>query len=593
MGGSPPLPDRDPAPHPETPSPPSTLRHARGRSPEPPSRGAGAPRIAEVAPQEPPRRGPSLLSGLATTLVVLAAYAGAVTFLRVAAPDRPAYVGEIGAGAAIAIVVFFLHAFIGASITERLQQAEELWRGMLALVALMAPSFVRWILFLCLGGMFTVAYHDLAGWDPSPVARMRVIGAVAMPAILAICSALLVERRFARGDFRLKISYPAGTNLRERIELREKVERMWAYENELMRESVQRMARHAGILGFLASAILTACAVVLLRYATTEGELRHLIALSVGAACTVSFTLNLGQILFRSASNDSTARMMAWAARTLLIVSVATVFLGVALLSGPDEAKDASKGYLFQGYKGALIVGVTVALLGERVLRAVTERAASMLGVSGTGPMHVNDLALIDGMNEDDLARLAEERIDSVHALAFMPTPRIFFNTTYSLQRICDWQDQALLIARVGRTNAQMLREQYLIRGATAARTLAREIVGASRSAAALKTAPESFPDGQPSLPGETDEDESAKLRALAKSLGFTGINQAVLGLRSLCDDEEIERLEVFAKSVPVWKDSKIEGQLREEGIRVPADVGPLSERGSARHAPPEPPPER
>jgi heme/copper-type cytochrome/quinol oxidase subunit 4 len=352
------------------------------------------------------------------------------------------------------------------------------------------------------------------------------------------------------------------------------------------------MARHAGILGFLGSAILTACAVILLRYATNEGELRRLIALSVGAACTVSFTLHLGQILFRSASNDSTARMMAWAARTLLIVSVATVFLGVALLSAPGEGKD-DKGYLFQGYKGALIVGVAVALLGERVLRAVTDRAASMLGVSGTGPMHVNDLALIDGMNEEDLARLAEERIDSVHALAFMPTPRIFFNTTYSLERICDWQDQALLIARVGRTNAQLLREQYLVRGAIAARTLAREIVGASRSAAALRSAPQSLPDGQPSLPGETDEDESAKLRALAKALGFTGINQAVLGLRSLCDDESIERLEVFAKSVPVWKDSKVEQQIREESIKAPTDVGPLSERSFPRLQPPEPPTER
>jgi hypothetical protein len=522
-------------------------------------------------------------------VLVLAAYAGAVLFMRFGAPNRPAYIGEIGAGVAIAIVVFFLHATGSVSISDRMQQTEELWRGMLGLVSLIAPSFVRCILFLCLGGMFTVAYHDLAVWDPSPVARLRVIGAVAMPAILSICSALLVERRFARGDFRLKIIYPAGTSLRDRTDLREKVERLWTYENELMRESVQRMARHAGILGFLSSAILTACAVMLLRYAQNAGELRHLIALSVGAACTVSFTLNLGQILFRSASNDSTARMMAWAARTLLIVSVATVFLGVALLSGPDEARDATKGYLFQGYKGALIVGVTVALLGERVLRTVTDRAASMLGVNSQGPMHLNDLALIDGINEDDLARLAEERIDSVHALAFMPTPRIFFNTTYSLQRICDWQDQALLIARVGRTNAQMLREQYLVRGAIAARTLAREIVGASR-ASAWKVAPESLPDGQPSLPGEADEDEGAKLRALAKSLGFTGINQAVLGLRSLCDDEAIERLEVFAKSVPVWKDSKIEQMIREE-VRGSADAGPLSEARPSRMTPPPPPP--
>jgi hypothetical protein len=555
-GGGSTLSDRDHAPHAEASAPPPTLRHAKtletARAAPPP------PRIAEVPlPQpEPARPRPAFLGGLVVASLVLAAYAGAVVFFRFVAPNRPSYVVELGVGAAIAIVVFFVHSFASGELPEQLQKSEEAFHGVLGFVALVAPSFVRWILLTCLGGILVVAYYDLEGWHASSIGRLRVLGACTMPAILSICSALLVERRFARGDFRLKVSFPIGTSTRERIDLKEKVERMWSYENELMRESVQRMARHATILGFLASAILTACAVMLLRYARNENELRHLIALSVGAACTVSFTLNLGQILFRSASNDSTARMMAWAARTLLIVSVATVFLGVALLSGPEEAKDATKGYLFQGYKGALIVGVAVALLGERVLRAVTDRAATILGVGSPVPIRGCDLVLIEGMNDEDISRLAEERIDSTHALAFMPTPRIFFNTTYSLSRICDWQDQALLIARVGRTNAQMLREQYLIRGAIAGRQLAREIVGPSRSAlAALR--PVDSTDGHVSAPSEAGEDETDKLRALAKALGFTGVNQAVLGLRSLIDDEAIERLELFCRSVPVWKDGR------------------------------------
>lgn len=576
----------DPAPPAESPVSPPTLRHVPGKSAEA-ARAAAAPppRIVEGAPSARPAEPRSAVRGaLVVALLVIAAYVGTVLFFRFVAPNRPQYVVEIGSGLAIGVVVFFLHTLVGGSFAESMQMGEERFRALLGFLALVAPSFVRWIIFACLGGMLAVAYQDLAEWSTSSIARLRVLGACAMPMILAVCSAMLVERRFARGDFRLKVGYAPGMPMRDRMELREKVERMWAYENELMRESVQRMARHATIFGFVASAILIACAVILVRYARSENELRHLVALSVGAASTVSFTLNLGQILFRSASNDSTARMMAFAARTLLIVSVASLFLGVALLDGPEAASSAEKGYLFQGYKGALIVGVAVALLGERVLRAVTDRAATILGVGNTVPIRGSDLGIIDGLNDDDVARLAEERIDSAHALAFMPTPRIFFNTTYSLQRICDWQDQALLIARVGRTNAQLLREQYLVRGAIAARQLAREIVGPSRSAASALRGHMETPSGEAiSIPSEPQEDEQDRLRALAKALGFTGINQAVLGLRCLVDDEEIERLEVFSRSVPVWKDAGTE-HVRDEAPRVEVT---MSEGRSSSGRPP------
>lgn len=526
------------------------LRHGGSRPAYESARSAPAtPRVADppASADEPATSRPKVPGAVMVTLAVLLAYVGSLAFFKFVMPNSPSIVAQVGGGVAVAIVVFFFHSILTAPIANRTLRAEETFRASLRFLALIAPSIVRWIILACLAGMFVVAYYDLEDWDPLPVARFRVLGAIAMPAILAICSSMLVERRFARGEFSLELTFPSTMHMRERADWKFKIDRMWSYEAGLMRESVQRMARHATIFGFLGSAILIACAVMLLRYAQGDDELRHLIALCVGAATTVSFTLNLGQVLFRSASNDSTARMMAWSARTLLIVSIASVFFGVAFLSGSGDGD--GKGFLFQGYKGALIVGVAVALLGERILRAVKDRAASMLGVA-TPAARSGDMTLIDGLSDEEIERLAEEGIDSTHALAFCPTPRLFFNTSYSLQRLCEWQDQALLIARVGRTNAQLLREQYMIRGAVAARQLAREICGKARSG---PRTPDDPPESVTPVPSEDGEDEGAKLRALAKALGFTGVNQAVLGLRSLVDDESIERLELFSRAVPIW----------------------------------------
>ncbi|MBK9265613.1 MAG: hypothetical protein IPM54_38220 [Polyangiaceae bacterium] len=530
----------------------ATLRHGSVRPSEAARSAAATPRVTDIPPppDEPQSSRLKLPGALLATTVVLLAYVGAIGFFQFVIPNAPSLIAQVGGGVAVAIVVFFFHAFLGGSFVEHTLRAEEAYRAGLRFIALVAPSIVRWIIYACLFGMFIVAFYDLAGWNAEPVARLRVLGAVAMPAILATCAALLVERRFARGEFSLEITYPPTMPLRDRTDWKFKLDRTWSYEAGLMRESVQRMGRHAAIFGFLGSAILIACAVILLRYAKDEDELRHLVALSVGAATTVSFTLNLGQVLFRSASNDSTARMMAWSARTLLIVSVATAFFSVAFLSGSGDSSDG-KGYLFQGYKGALIVGVAVALLGERILRAVKDRAATLLGVGNAAVARTGDMTLIDGLSDEDIARLAEEGIDSTHALAYCPTPRLFFNTPYGLQRLCDWQDQALLIARVGRTNAQLLREQYMIRGAVAARQLAREIC--TREGGGTQRTPDPPSEKLAAMPSEEGEDEVAKLRALAKAMGFIGVNQAVLGLRSLVDDEAIERLELFSRAVPIW----------------------------------------
>jgi cytochrome bd-type quinol oxidase subunit 2 len=423
-------------------------------------------------------------------------------------------------------------------------RVEEHWLEIAKTAAALAPSLVKPALLVLLSAVLFIAYHIMKGLEPFtrgptvagvPMTLVGLLCLAAAPALLTLGVSLLVERRMARGDFAFEVS-PALIEEKKHGEALAQLARAnWEYEREIMEGSIHRMGRHAGILGFLASCILTSCTVLLF----TQDDY---IALAVGTAATISFTLHLGQIFFRSASNDATARMMARASRTLLIVSICALFFGALFLeTEPQEAGDPNP---LRGQTGALLIGVSVAILGERMLRVVTNRAASLLGIEGYAVPQSDDLNVIDGLSEEDAARLGEERIDSVHALAFTPTARIFFNTVYGLPRICDWQDQALLIERVGRTNALLLREQFFIRGAIAARRLAVQKFGPveqkpSEQGPASVTKPEtSSPQDGPSMEWLDLDKESHLDRAL----------------RSVLDDENIEMLEVFWRSVPVLK---------------------------------------
>lgn len=381
-----------------------------------------------------------------------------------------------------------------------------------------APFMVRPILAISFAGIVVIAYHLLGAWEPGLWIKLGVLGLTSTPNILVGTISFLMTRRSLQRRWGILIPDrdPSGadSNWSER---KRNSENTWHYEDELMHASIQRMSRHGTVFGFIASGILTTCAIIALPQ-RDPNLLRYLIPLTTGTAVFVSFTLNLGKLLFRSASNDATARMMASAARTLLIVSVTTIFLSTVLLAGTQSSGDA--GFSYTGVKGALVIGVATGLIGERVLGLVTDRAASILGLGSLTPKNLAELNAIDGLSEEDIARLAEERIDSVHALAFTPTPRIFFATTYSLQRICDWQDQALLIDRLGSTKAQILREKYLIKGATEAGRLAASV--------------SDFP-------------------ALAAALGFNDEAQAKRALKQLAREEVVLRLEVLHRAVPCF----------------------------------------
>lgn len=390
-----------------------------------------------------------------------------------------------------------------------------------------APYVVRPILLVCFAGIVLLAYKLLAAWDPSRWARLGLLALTGAPNVLTGIVSFLMSRRNASSSWGLIIPDhdPSGADPAWPAR-RQNAFDTWAYEDELMHASIQRMSRHGAVFGFLASGILITCAVIAMPLDKAPNLLRYLIPLTTGTSVFVSFTLNLGRLLFRSASNDATARMMAASARTLLIVSVTTVFLSAVLLAGTQSG--GSDGFSYTGVKGALVIGVAAGLIGERVLGIVTDRAASILGLGSVTPHNLAELNAIDGLIEEDIARLAEERIDSVHALAFTPTPRLFFATTYSLQRICDWQDQALLIDRLGRTKAQILREKYLVKGATEAGRLG---------------------------PGVND------FQALAAALGFNDETQARRALKQLAREEVVLRLEVFSRGTPCFTHDKRKGE--------------------------------
>ncbi|MDY7231959.1 hypothetical protein [Hyalangium rubrum] len=519
----------------------------------------------------------ALLNGMVTIVLIVLTW-----FLFSSEMGEP-FRQNTGSGYKIAIAVLagLLTGFItlwaiGGDLRKK-------WTDLAKSTVEIAPTLLRPVLFVLLVIVLTVAYRVMvdasraeAGLVPAPdeidFFHLGLVGLTALPSVLTACVSLLIERRIAaRGVFSFAVDKSRLSEDLRDSELPEQLQRNWDYERELMQGSIQRMGRHGAILGFLASAIVATCAVTIIR---RDNEMNHLVALAVGTAASISFTLHLGQIFFRSASNDATARMMAWASRTLLIVSVCALFFG-ALALGSDgklsilaknpataTAEDPSapppetvpapttpppEPNPLRGRMGALLIGVAVALLGERLMRVVTNRAASLLGMEGLAAPQPGNLTLIDGLSEDDSRRLAEERIDSVHALAFTPTPRIFFNTVYSLQRICDWQDQALLIERVGRTNALLLREQFFVRGAISARRYALQKFGPKSQDEQCPAAPPSPSAPKPGIEGDKEPEEP-----LEPPFDLGQGSHLHHALRSLVDDEDIERLEIFWRAVPI-----------------------------------------
>jgi hypothetical protein len=379
----------------------------------------------------------------------------------------------------------------------------------------------------------------------------------------------------------------------------ERVHLLWGYEKTLATNGVGKAYKFAHLFGFTTSTTLGTCVMLFLAVPTRIdcGDASKMtglagVAITTSVAVAVASGLSLGAIFVRIANNDATARMFANSFKSL----VATIIAGFSIaaltfVTGQNEVLNQSLGFV--------IVGSLVGIWGERALDYFTSTAAALIKAPVITPEKRADLNLIDGLTEEDIQRLAEESVDSLHALAFIPTPRLFFNTKYSLQRICDLQDQALLVKYVGADKARSFRTTLMIRGAMdllfiGRSILSEEIEGTGNnlqhkirlrvgqlpdqhplSPAATPPAEETTETGVPEQPvSEQHEPVTAQAAVSAEPpvregnfqlvtiadsewqkmfniLGFNSVEQGKIALSNIVDDEVIQRLVVYYKAAP------------------------------------------
>jgi hypothetical protein len=368
--------------------------------------------------------------------------------------------------------------------------------------------------------------------DVSPTSAARVdallaIFASALPYILTYWVSRLLTKRSQRISYKLSIGeIPPISQSSSKLFTRS-AEDLWEFECDRAQASLKRASDYAYLFGLLASVVATFCTI---GYMVADKHMEELISLTiaVGVAVMVYFAICLGSFLQRLANADAGAQLFAHASRNLLLI-VPSAFLIAGLLSNNDTIKKL----VTSSELGSALLGVAIGILGERIFGEVNERAANLLGIKNLTPSYVSDLRRIDGLNDEDVARLSEEGIDSVHSLAFAPTPRLFFSTIYSLQCLCDWQDQALLIEYAGQSRAQTFREKFMVRGAVDARMIANQLLLPREKTIAGAIALQ-----------DQDVDDFSKI------LGFNTVNQLRLALLTLANDEIITRLEIYYRSV-------------------------------------------
>lgn len=292
---------------------------------------------------------------------------------------------------------------------------------------------------------------------------------VGLPNVMLFIVARMMMFRFARRQYILHFDGETAPEVSE--SLRAQAQSTWLYErNRANTRYESGLLPQVAVFGLLASSILAFCVLGIhlpprmLFPAIEPAPTWHIwVAWTVLSTATTSFLLAIGRILVRVASNDATTRTFANAARSYGLCIVSAGLLACLTLSDGDE----------RTAQMSIAMGIAVGLLGDRAFLAVSNRAAALLGAEAEVVDSGGGLRTIEGVSGEDMQRLQEENISSVHGLAFVPVPRLFFNSSLNLRRICDWQDQALLQVYFGESRAKALREYFQIRGAVDAQRLA------------------------------------------------------------------------------------------------------------------------
>ncbi len=355
--------------------------------------------------------------------------------------------------------------------------------------------------------------------------RLIIMGLIALPSVLALILAWGLGVVAAREGLRLHTH--SGTDPL----IAEAVQKSWSYERDRYRRSVSRAQFYASAFGVIATLFLT-CSELLLRLRMNfvpdwEGKVQAL-ALSIMAATGTAFLLSFAKVTVRLSSHDFSARAFSWSTRSLVLSVVAAAGLLLALQTDVVWM--------------ALLLGILAGVAGEHAMNLLLEKAPKILSLRPTyrqeGP---SPLLVIDGIMAEHVDRLEEEGVLSISDLALVPTARLFFNTPYGLQMICDWQDQALLLMRVGRDRARDLFNQMGIRGAIALHRTVHDL---------LRAAPDDTKASRDALQRAIRLDKEAPLDPMLKAIE---------------DDEATLRVQVHRQSIvlepaqfdPAWSSDR------------------------------------
>lgn len=341
-------------------------------------------------------------------------------------------------------------------------------------------AFLAWVALLVstyasLDGIIGEGTLSLLGLCTLKTVPLLLAVLVALPNVMLIIVARMLLYRFSRRQFSLAWQVDPDDPLRIPADARARCDSTWQYESQRAQIRYQSgLLPQVAVFGLLASAMLAFCILGIhlpphQLFPNTGGPtpVWHIwVAWSVLSTATTSFMLSIGRILVRIAGNDATTRTFADAARSYGLCVVSAGLLACLTVSSTDP----------ESAQASIAMGIAVGLLGDRAFVAVSNRAAALLGTEVETVDPGLGIRNIEGIGAEEAQRLQEENITSVHALAFSPAPRLFFNTSQHLQRICDWQDQALLIVTFGETRAKQMREHFQIRGATDAQRLASDL---------------------------------------------------------------------------------------------------------------------
>ena len=339
-----------------------------------------------------------------------------------------------------------------------------------------AMAFCAWVLLVIstygsLAGVIGEGELTLLGLVTLRTVPLLLAVLVALPNVALFIIARMILYRFSRRTFSLHFDGEAGELAPVPASARAQAQWLWIYERARAQTRYESgLLPQVAVFGLLSSATLAFCVLGIHLPASqlfpniVQVPTWHIwVAWTVLATATTSFLLMTGRLLVRIAGNDATTRTFANAARSYGLGVVSGGLLACLTVSDADSGTAQT----------SIAMGIAVGLLGERAFLAVSNRAAALLGAEPEVVDHGLELRAIEGLGVEDMQRMQEENIASVHALAFVPVPRLFFNSSYNLQRICDWQDQAMLLVYVGVNRARALRDFFQIRGVIDAQRLA------------------------------------------------------------------------------------------------------------------------